>query len=115
MRIALGYEFPPFDSGLFAKVDFLTTGGDARLLVRVAEHSDIILQFKRVRWHEFTAVHNCAVEQIKSAYFKLVRLDDSDRLTKYIRADHAGSKAYNELHQFRVFLDEHGCHEVFAE
>jgi hypothetical protein len=115
MRIALVYKFPPFDTGLFDSAEFLMSGGNARLLIKVAEHSDIILQFKRVRWHEFTALYNCSAEQVKSAYFKLVRLDESELLTKYIVADRAVAKAYKELHHFRVFLDEHGCHELFAE
>jgi hypothetical protein len=115
MPAALVYDFPTFDTGLFNAAEFLMSGGDAQLLVKVAEHSDIILQFKRVRWHEFTALHNCSAEQVKTAYFKLVRLDESDRLAKYIMADKAASKAYKELHHFRVFLDEHGCHELFAE
>jgi hypothetical protein len=115
MRITLVYDFPPFDTGLFAAAEFLMLGGNVRLLIKVAEHSDIILEFKRVRWHEFTALYNCSPEQIKSAYFKLVRVDESERLTKYIVADKAVSKAYKELHHFRVFLDQHGCHELFAE
>jgi hypothetical protein len=114
-RIALVYDFPPFDTGLFEAVEFLMSGGNARLLINVAEHSDIILQFQRVRCHEFTALYNCSAEQVKSAYFKLVRLDDSVRLMQYMMADRAVSKAYKELHHFRVFLDEHGCHELFAE
>jgi hypothetical protein len=55
MHIVPIYDFPPFDSGLFDAAEFLMSGGNARLLIKVAEHSDIILQFKRVRWHEFTA------------------------------------------------------------
>jgi phosphoribosylformylglycinamidine (FGAM) synthase-like enzyme len=58
---------------------------------------------------------NCSAEQVKTAYFKLVRLDESKRLTEYIAADRSPRKAYRELHHFRVFLDEHGCHEIFAE
>jgi hypothetical protein len=115
MRIAPVYDFPPFDTGLFAAAEFLMSGGNARLLVKVEEHTDIILQFKRIRWHEFTALYNCSSEQVSSAFFKLVRLDESERLTKYIRADLAATKAYKELHHFRVFLHEHGCHELFAE
>ncbi len=30
-------------------------------------------------------------------------------------ADGAASKAYTQLHHFRIFLDEHGCHELFAQ
>lgn len=83
-------------SGLFDSAEFLMSGGNARLLIKVAEHSDIILQFKRVRWHEFTALYNCSAEQVKSAYFKLVRLDESELLTKYIVADRAVAKAYKD-------------------
>jgi hypothetical protein len=114
MRNALVYDFPPFDTGLFDAAEFLMSGGNAQLLIKIAEHSNIILQFKHVRWHEFTALFNCSAEQVE-AYFKLVRLDESERLMKYIAADRAASKAYKELHHFRVFLDEHGCHELFAE
>lgn len=115
MRIAQVYDFPPFDTGLLADVEFLLSGGNARLLIKVEEHSDIVLQFNRVRWHEFTAMYNCSPEQVRSAHFKLVRLGDSERLMEYITADRAASKAYKELHHFRVFLDEHGCHELIAE
>ena len=94
MRIALVYDFPPFETGLFDAAEFLYGARNARLLIKVAEHSNIIVQFKRVRWHEFTALYNCSAEQVKSAYFKLVRLDESERLTKYIAADRAASKAY---------------------
>jgi hypothetical protein len=44
-----------------------------------------------------------------------VRLDESERLRQYILADRAALKAHKELHHLRVFLDEHGCHELFAE
>jgi len=115
MLIALVYEFPPFESGLSAGVDLLMTGGDPRLLAKVAEHSDVILEFKRVRCHEFPALYNYSAEQVNSTYFKLVGLDESDRLAKYVMADQAASKAYTVLHHFRVFPDEDGCHGLFAE
>jgi len=115
MRIAPVYDFPPFNTGLFADTEFLLSGGDARLLIKVEEQPNIILRFDRVRWHEFIAMYNCSAEQVKSAYFKVVRLDDSKRLMEYITADRAASKAYKELHHFRIFLDEHGCHELFGE
>jgi hypothetical protein len=73
------------------------------------------LGFQRVRWHEFTAVYNCSTDQTQSAYFKLMRLDDSERLANYVMADGAASKAYTQLHHFRIFLDELGCHEPFAQ
>jgi hypothetical protein len=44
-----------------------------------------------------------------------MRLEDSERLAKYVMADGAASKAYTQLHHFRIFLDEHGCHELFAQ
>jgi hypothetical protein len=91
------------------------SGGNAQLLIKVAEQSNIVLKFQRVRWHELTAVYNCSTDQIQSAYFKLMRLDDSERLAKYVMADGAASKAYTRLHHFRIFLDEHGCHELFAQ
>jgi hypothetical protein len=97
MRTAPVYDFPPFDTGLFIAAEFLLSAGNARLLIKVAEHSDIVLLFNRVRWHAFTAIYNCSAEQVKSAYFKVVRLDDSDRVGKFITADRAASKAYSDF------------------
>jgi hypothetical protein len=115
MGIALVYDFPPFDTGRFEGAAFSMANGDAELVVSVAQHEDIVLRFKRVRWHQFTALYNCSAVQVESAYFKLVELKGSDSVAKYMAHDRAGAKAYGELHHFRVFLDEHGCHELFVE
>ena len=115
MGISVVYDFPPFDTGLFEEAIFSMARGDAELVVLVAERDDIVLRFKRARWHEFTAQYNCTPDQINTAYFKLVEIDGSSSVANYVAADKAGAKAYRELHHYRVFLDEHGCHELFAE
>jgi hypothetical protein len=115
MGISLVYDFPPFDTGQFEGAAFCMADGDAELVISVAREEDIVLRFKRARWHEFTALYNCSAEQVSSAYFKLVELEGSESVARYIASDRAGAKAYRELHHFRVFLDEHGCHELFAE
>lgn len=89
--------------------------GDAQLVVHVAGEVDVVVDFKRVRWHQFTALYNCTSEQVSGSYFKLTEVSLSRPLASYIAADQASAKAYSELHHFRVFLDEHGCHEVFAQ
>jgi hypothetical protein len=60
-------------------------------------------------------LYNCSAEQINGAYFKLVEVPDSARLAEYVRNDKAPRKAYSELHHYRIFLAETGCHEVFAQ
>ena len=115
MTIALVYDFPAFDTGLFEGVAFSMADGDAELLVSIAEQDHVVLCFKRVRWHQFTALYNCTPEQVSSAYFKLVELKNSRSVAKYVAEDRASVRAYKELRHFRVFLDEHGCHELFAE
>ena len=115
MKIALVYDFPAFDTGQFEGASFSMAKGDAELVISVAERGDIVLRFRRARWHQFTALYNCTPEQVESAYFKLVEVKDSQSVAKYVGKDSAGAKAYRELHHFRVFLDEHGCHELFAE
>jgi hypothetical protein len=52
---------------------------------------------------------------IKTAYFRLVEITDSVPLRSFIAGDGSARRAYNELHHYRIFLDESGCHEVFAE
>jgi hypothetical protein len=115
MGIALVYDFPTFDTGSFEAAVFSMAKGDAELVISVAEHDDIVLHFKRARWHQFTALYNCTPEQVKSAYFKVVELENSPQVAQYVADDRAVSRAYKGLHHFRVFLAEHGCHELFAE
>ena len=89
--------------------------GDAKLVVHVAEEPDVVVTFKRVRWHEFTALYNCSCEQVSTSYFKLAEVASSPSLARYVASDRASAKAHSELHHYRIFLDEHGCHEVFAQ
>ena len=114
MNTDLISDFPRFDTGLFDDAEFLMFDSDARLIVLVRGIEPIVIDFHNVRWHEYTAMYNCSPEQIK-AYFKLVEIVDSPVLQKYIENDTAWIKAYDELRHYRVYVDEHGCHEVFAE
>ena len=108
-------ELPPFDTGQFEGAEFHMVGGDARLIVHVAKEPDVVVTFKRVRWHEFTALYNCSPEQVSTSYFKLTEVQSSGSLAAYVASDRASAKAYSELHHYRIFLDEHGCHELFAQ
>ena len=38
-----------------------------------------------------------------------------DDICAFTSADNSSTKAYSELHHYRIFLAETGCHEVFAE
>ena len=108
-------SLPAFDTGRYAGSEFLMSGGDADLTIHVEGLRSIKIRFSRVRWHQFTAVYNCTAEQIKSAYFAVAEIRQSNSLAAYIANDSASAKAYRELHHYRIFLDETGCHEVYAE
>jgi hypothetical protein len=107
-------QLPGFDTGQYEGVDFLMPGGRAILTIHVRGLDAIGYEFQRVRWHEFTALYSCTAEQI-AAYFKLVEVLESERLARYVSGDRAPARAYRELHHYRIFLDETGCHELFAE
>jgi hypothetical protein len=109
------YKLLPFDTGRYEGHEFLMANGNATLAVHVAELSPVKIQFERIRWHEFTALYNCSPVQVSSAYFELVELVQSKRLIEYVGNDRATAKAYRELHHYQIFLDESGCHEVFAQ
>lgn len=115
MEIKSVFDFPAFDTGQYEGCRFVMEAGSAELIVRVVGIPSISIKFSRVRWHEFTALHNCRAEQIDGAYFRLVKVVGSPKLLAYLEADSAGARAYSELHHYRVFLDETGCHEVFSE
>ena len=108
-------ELPEFDTGQYEGCDFLMSGGNATLTLHISELPQFVIHFSRVRWHEFTALYNCSPEQMKDSYFRLHEIVASERLRGFLVDDSASLKAYKELHHYRIFLGETGCHEVFAE
>ena len=115
MKIEQAAELPKFDTGQYEDCEFHQSGGDARLRIRFAELPPFEISFYRVRWHQFTALPNCDAELIKDAYFRLAEVTESRALSSFVDGDRALKKAYEQLHHYRIFLDETGCHEVFAE
>jgi hypothetical protein len=108
-------ELPPFDTGQYEDCEFVMSGGGAILTLRVAEMRPLGFQFKKVRWHQFTALYNCSSEMVRDAYFRLVEYPNSPAVRTFIEQDRANGKAYARLSHYRIFLDETGCHEVYAE
>lgn len=108
-------ELPEFDTGQYEGFEFRMSHGDAKLTLLVSELPTINMEFSRIRWHQFTALPNCSVEMIQTAYFRLVEITDSVALKLFIGGDRSTLRAYNELHHYRIFLDDSGCHEIFAE
>lgn len=106
---------PSFDTGQYEGSEFLMSGGNAVLTIYLGEMSPVKITFYRVRWHQFTALYNCTSEMIKEAYFAVAEIPHSASLADYIANDRAPRKAYKELHHYEIFLDETGCHEVYAE
>jgi len=115
MKADLVIELPKFDTGQYEDCEFAMSGGDATLTLRFSELPAFTIRFSRVRWHQFTALPNCGVEMISGAYFRLVEVTDSAELAAFLQGDRSPRRAYNELHHYRIFLDETGCHEVFAQ
>ncbi len=115
MPIAAVQELPAFDTGEFAGDTFSLAGGGAELAVHIDGAEDVVLSFTRLRWHEFTALYNCTPEQVETAYFKLIEIEASQHMAAYVASARASARAYSQLRHFRIFLDEHGCHELFAE
>lgn len=115
MRCEQVAELPKFDTGQYEGCEFSLSGGDAKLTIRFTELPPFEINFYRARWHQFTALPNCDAELIKDAYFRLVEVTESRALSSFIDDDRAPRKAYTQLHHYRIFLDETGCHELFAE
>jgi len=108
-------ELPEFDTGLYEGCELHMLNGGALLKVNIAENPSFSIRFTRVRWHQFIALPNCSAEMIDGAYFKLAELHNSKKLDAFLASDSATIKAYKELHHFRIFLGETGCHEFLAE
>lgn len=103
-------ELPDFDTGQFSSAELLLKEGHATLTLHIDELEDISLHFIGVRWHNFTSLYNCSTNQL-SAYFKVVEITHSDYLRQYKIKD----KLAAESHHYRIFLDDHGCHEIIAK
>lgn len=108
-------DLPEFDTGLYEGCELQMLNGATILKVNISENPSFFIRFNKVRWHQFTALPNCTVEMINSSYFRLVEIQNSKELASFISSDTASVKAYKELHHYRIFLDETGCHEFFAE
>ena len=115
MSASVVVDLPPFDTGQYEGCHFVMSDGGATLTIHVTELSPISFRFSNVRWHQFTALYNCTPEMISDAYFRLVEYRDSRAIAAFVGQDRAGVKAYAKLTHYRIFLDETGCHEVFAE
>lgn len=108
-------ELPEFDTGQYESHEFHMNEADAYLLLKITDLPDFKIQFLRVRWHQYTQLSNCDPAWIKEAYFRLVEVSPNERLRQYVADDRATIRPYGELFHYRIFLDESGCHEVFAE
>jgi hypothetical protein len=108
-------ELPEFDTGQYEGCELHMVGGNASLMLHVAELPDFEIRFARVRWHRYTQMYSCEASWVAEAYFRLIEVQPSELLDSFIKSDRSLQKAYKELHHFRIFLDETGCHEFFAE
>ncbi|MGA7954369.1 MAG: hypothetical protein WCA07_12710 [Gloeobacterales cyanobacterium] len=115
MTVVTALELPPFDTGQYEGCEFHMAGGNATLTICLAELPNFSMEFQRVRWHRYTQLHNCEAHWIQQAYFRLAEVPPNEALSRYVNADTSTVKPYSELHHYRIFLDETGCHEVFAE
>jgi hypothetical protein len=115
MPASVAIELPPFDTGQYEGCELKMTQGNAVLTLHVTDLSSLAIRFSRVRWHQFTALPNCTEEMVGDAYFRVVEYPNSPAVADFIRQDRASRKAYTTLCHYRIFLDETGCHEFFAE
>lgn len=106
-------ELGDFDTGLYSEAKFHTEGKQALLTVKINEIGNKFIKFYRVKYHQFTALHHCDESMIE-AYFKVIELPKSKELKKFLNKGNSGYPSENLKH-FRIFLDETGCFDIFAE
>jgi len=110
-------ELPDFETGHYEGCEFNMAKGDALLVLHLSDLPDFRIQFRNVRWHRYTQLYSCDVSMIKDAYFRVIEVSSTELLESFLESDRSdpSQRAYKELHHFRIFLDETGCHEVLAE
>jgi hypothetical protein len=107
-------ELGDFDTGLYSGCEFNHSDGNGWLTIHVDKIGNKTINFKTVRFFKFTALPNCTPEMI-NAYFMLVDLGATNELNQFISNDQSSTKPYKGLKHFRIFLDETGCYDIFAE
>ena len=115
MPPAFPIELPAFDTGEYQDCELHMSAGNAVLTVLVTGREPIRMGFTNVRWHRFTSTYACPADWVSGYYFKVGVVAGSRELEHHLRSDQASVKAYSELHHFRIYLDETGCHEFLAE
>jgi hypothetical protein len=115
MTAAFPIELPAFDTGEYEDCELHMSNGNAVLAVLVTGRKPFRIGFTNVRWHRFTSLYACPADWVSAYYFKVGVVAGSLDLENHLRADQASVKSYSELHHFRIFLDETGCHEFLAE
>jgi len=109
-------DLPEFDTGQYIGCEVLMRNGNATLVVFIEESAEVRIDFHKVRWHQYTDLHHCSLEMLRDAYFKLIEVKNSKERDLFIMAAAATkTRPYNEIHHYRIFLDETGCHEFLAE
>ncbi|NVJ67587.1 MAG: hypothetical protein HWE16_13960 [Gammaproteobacteria bacterium] len=106
-------ELGEFDTGLYSGCKFHTEGKQALLTVEVNEVGDKLIKFDEVKYHQFTALYHCDKSMIEP-YFKVVELPKSKELKQFLKRDLSGYPP-KALKHYRIFLDESGCFDIFAE
>jgi hypothetical protein len=109
------FELPEFDTGQYEGCELHMVGGSAALVFHVAELTDFEIRFTNVRWQRYTQLYSCESSWIAQAYFRLIEVSPLELLASFLKSDRSTQRAYKELHHFRIFLDETGCYEFFAE
>jgi len=110
------FELPEFDTGQYIGCEVLMRNGNATLVVLIEELPEVRIDFQKVRWHQYTDLHHCSLDMVRGAFFKLIEVTNSKEKEMFIMAAPAiGTRPYNEIHHYRIFLDETGCHEFLAE
>ncbi|MYM73821.1 hypothetical protein GTP56_16645 [Duganella sp. FT134W] len=109
------FELPEFDTGQYEGSELHMVDGNAALVLHVAELPLLEMRFTNVRWHRYTQLYCCETSWIAHAYFKLIEVSPLEELARFLQSDRSTRRAYKQLHHFRIFLDETGCYEFFAE
>lgn len=107
-------ELGEFDTGLYSGCEFNHSDGKAWLTIHVDEVGNKTINFSGVRSFIFTVLPNCTAKMVE-AYFALVDLGQTKELSAFVTNDQSNVKAYDGLKHFRIFLDETGCYDIFAE
>jgi hypothetical protein len=105
---------PTMDSERFERCSFALQDRVSLLTVYLSGLPPFLIHFHQLRWHRCTPHAECVPALIQGCDMAVAEVRDSPALRHYVQKHAVPAKDAAQLHHFRIYIGQGGCHEAFA-